>query len=269
MDCTSLEPVALPRRYEAIEAVAFSGAGLEAVVAARVKAGTADLLRVLAAGTVELVYRDAPHPISALAMSRDGSRGLLCAGGQMLRYYPAQLSYLPVETPEAVLLQAAAFRGDSLEGLAAGGSRTGGFLARYEPKPDAGRLAPLPTPACAELLAVAWAPGGTAALAGDREGGLLAVDAAFAVRRLEPLAGRAVRGLSFHPSGDWALAACGAAPGSSKGAQLTRIELPSGRATTAYEGPPGAGAFTAVAVTPDGLGAVAATEWGQLVAVAF
>ncbi len=269
MDCTSLEPMALPRRYEAIEAIGFSGAGPEAVMAARVAAGKADLLRILAAGTTQLVYPDAPHPLSALALSRDGSRGLLCAGGQMLRYYPDQTSYLPVETPEGVLLRAIAFRGDSLEALATGGSRTGGFLARYEPRPDAGRLVPLPAPPCGELVSAAWAPTGGAGLAGGQDGTLLALDAAFAVRQLEPMTGRAVHGLAFHPSGGWALAACGAAPGSSKGAQLARIELPSGRVTSVYEGPPGAGAFTAVAVTPDGQGAVAATEWGQLVAVAF
>ncbi|MBI4872955.1 MAG: hypothetical protein HY814_15485 [Candidatus Riflebacteria bacterium] len=265
LDLSPLEPLALPRRYSALGGLAFTGTTGQALALARNADGSGDILLVHPEGGVELLYADAPHPLSGLVLSVDGSMGLMCAGGVLLRYYPEEKSYLPVDTPEEILLMGAAFLGSGTAGLVVGGSRMGGFVGRFEPTGEGGKVSLLSVPPLPELRCVASNAAGQLALAGGRDGALASVDSALTVRPRSGLSARGVHAATFHPTQPWALLACGPQPGSYHGAELIRYEPASEQLAAVYEGPPGAGDFTTVAFVPSGTRAVAGTGWGQLV----
>ncbi|MBI3893083.1 MAG: hypothetical protein HY303_16315 [Candidatus Wallbacteria bacterium] len=269
MDGNPPEELARPRPAQAIAGLAFAGAGLEALALAMTSPTAGDILRIHETGGVELLYADAPFRFGGLAMSADGSFGLMSGGGQLLRYFPEQRSYLPVETPADLLLAGIAFAGETAEAIVVGGGQSGGFVAAYEPRPETGRLRLLPSPALPALETVASDAAGRGFLAGGQPGTLAWIAKGEPVRTVPGPPHCTVHGIAFHPAESWALVATGPAAGAEKGAQLFRFDGKSLNLSPLYEGPPGAGAFLSVGFHPNGARALVGTEWGQLLEIAF
>ncbi|MBI4865789.1 MAG: hypothetical protein HY816_02445 [Candidatus Wallbacteria bacterium] len=275
LDGNPPEELARPRPARRIAGLAFAGRGREAIALAGTGRDSGDILKVHPSGGVELLYADAPFEFGGFAMSAGGDFGLISAGGQLLKYFSEQRSYLPVETPEGLLLGGIAFGGADGRAAVAGACQAGGFVARYEPRPETGRLALVDGMVLPALTAVAWEPKGTAFLAGGRprqddvpEAGALAwVADGKAPETLPGPRAAVVHGIAFHPSEPWALLATGPAVPTETGARLYRFDARTRALESLYEGPPGAGAFLAVAFSPDSARALVGTEWGQLLEV--
>lgn len=269
LDGSDLKKLGTQRSYTSITGISFVGDTGDAIVMALTAPANADVVRVFGAGLVELLYTDAPHPFWGMAMCPVSNYGLMCSGEELLKWFVPEKSYLPVDVPTEKQFRAVAFKGRSQQGLVVGHKDQAGFVARYEPKPDAGKLVALATTALPPLAAVASNVAGTLFLAGGEPGGLLEVDGNYETRVVPGPAAALVHGIAFHPKDGWAMIATGPAKQPKKGAALYRYESDSSALNPIYEGPPGAGAFLCVAMLPSGDCALVGTESGQMLQVSM
>lgn len=267
IDGGGLKRLETPRRYTSIAGLSFVGDAGDAIGVALTAPANADVVRIFGAGLIELLYMDAPHPFQGMAMCPVADYGLMGSGEELLKWFIKERSYLPVDVSSVVQIRAVTFKGQSQEGLVVGHKERAGFVARYEPKPETGRLVPLATPVLPPLAAVAGNAAGTLFLAGGEPGGLLEVDGSYGTRVVPGPDGVSVHGIAFHPKSGWAMIATGPRKEPKKGAALYRYEPGSATLSRIYEGPPGAGAFLCVVMSPQGDRALVGTASGQLLQV--
>ena len=271
-DAGGLKRLETPRRYTSVVGLSFVGETSDAIGVALTAPANADVVRIFGAGLVELLYTDAPHPFQGMAMCPVADYGLMGSGEELLKWFIKERSYLPVDVSDVVQIRAVTFKGRSQEGLVVGHKDRVGFVARYEPKPETGRLASLATTALPlpRLATVASNASGTLFLAGGETGGLVEVDGGSYKTRFVPgPVGVVVHGSAFHPNDGWALIATGPRNRPRKDAALYRYEPGLSALTELYEGPSGAGAFLCVVMLPQGDRALVGTESGQLLQVAM
>ena len=256
-----------PRHYASVTGISFIGSTGDAIAAALSAPATGDVVRLYAAGLVELLYADAPHPFWGVTMCPVADFGLLGSGEELLKWFVHEKSYLPVDIPLGVQVRASAFKGRSQNGVVVGHKDGTGFAGRYEPKPDSGRVVALATPALPALECVASNAAGTLFLAGGLPGGLLEIGDSYETRVVPGPENAVVHGIAFHPKAGWAMLATGPVKGSSKSAALYRYEPGTGVLTVLHEGGPGVGAFSCVVILPQGDRALVGTAAGQLLQV--
>lgn len=267
LDGSSPRKLESPRHYTSVAGISFIGSTGDAMAAALLAPATGDVVRLYAAGSVELLYGDAPHLFRGVTMCPVADYGLLGSGEELLKWFIREKSYLPVDIPTGIQVRAVAFKGRSQDGVVVGLKDQTGFAGRYEPKPDCGRVVALATTALPTLECVACNAAGTLFLAGGLPGGLLEIGDNYETRVLPGPENAVVHGVAFHPKAGWAMLATGPAKGSGKSAVLYRYEPGAGLLTALHEGRPGAGAFTCVVFLPQGDRALVGTEWGELLEV--
>lgn len=268
-DGGGLKRLETPRRYTSVVGLSFVGETGDAIGVALTAPANADVVRIFGAGLVDLLYTDAPHPFQGMAMCPVADYGLMGSGEELLKWFIKERSYLPVDVSDVGQIRAVTFKGRSQDGVVVGHKNRAGFAARYEPRPETGKLLSLTTTALPPLAAVASNVGGTLFLAGGEPGGLLEVDGSYGTRVVPGPDGVTVHGIAFHPKAGWALIATGPGKQPKKGAALYRYEPGSTTLSRIYEGPPGAGAFLCVVMLPAGDRALVGTASGQLLQVAM